>query len=39
MVKMTKSKLKGLMNEHCVLECELTDVIRFVRDLLECKAE
>ena len=31
---MTKSELKQVMQEHCILECEVEDVIEFVEDLL-----
>ena len=31
---MTKTKLKELMKKHCILPCELDDVIEFVTDLL-----
>lgn len=36
---MKKTELKALMNKHCIVECELTDVIRFVHDLLYEKAK
>ena len=39
MVKMTKDELKALMRQHCIVDCELTDVIRFVHDLLYAKAK
>ena len=31
---MTKNDLKKLMDKHCIVECELEDVIEFVNDLL-----
>lgn len=31
---MTKTKLKKLMDGHCILDCELDDVLNFVADLL-----
>ena len=31
---MTKTKLKKLMNEHCIVPSELDDVIDFVAELL-----
>lgn len=36
---MTREKLIQLMRKHMIVDCELVDVIRFVRDLLEYKAE
>lgn len=36
---MTKNELKALMNRHGIVDCELTDVIRFVHDLLYNKAK
>lgn len=36
---MTKNELKALMNRHGILDCELTDVVRFVHDLLYQKAK
>ena len=31
---MTKNDLKKLMDKHCIVECELEDVIEFVNNLL-----
>ena len=36
---MDKEKLIRLMRKHMIVDCELNDVIRFVRDLLELKAD
>ena len=36
---MDKEKLMQLMRKHMIVDCELVDVIRFVRDLLELKAD
>ena len=39
---MTKNDLKKLMDKHCIVECELEDVIQFVNDLLyarRCETE
>lgn len=36
---MKKSVLKTLMKEHCIVDCELEDVIDFVSDLLEAEAK
>ena len=35
---MTKEKLKEIMNRHCIVGCEVEDVIYFVQDLLEFQA-
>ena len=37
--KMTKKELKKLMDRHVILGCELENVIDFVNDLLEFKAD
>lgn len=36
---MNKIELKKLMEDHCVMESELEDVIWFVQELLERKAK
>ena len=36
---MTKNDLKKIMERHCVVDCELIDVIRFVHDLIFQKAK
>jgi len=37
---MTKTELKKIMDQHCILECELEDVFEFVSDLLyACRKE
>ena len=36
---MTKVQLKEIMNEHCIVDCEVEDVIYFVQDLLEFQAD
>ena len=36
---MTKVQLKEIMNKHCIVGCEVEDVIYFVQDLLEFRAD
>ena len=36
---MTKEQLKEIMNKHCIVGCEVEDVIYFVQDLLEFRAD
>lgn len=36
---MTKEQLKEIMNRHCIVGCEVEDVIYFVQDLLEFHAD
>jgi hypothetical protein len=36
---MTKEQLKEIMNRHCIVGCEVEDVIYFVQDLLEFQAD
>lgn len=36
---MTKNDLKKIMERHCIVDCELIDVIRFVHDLIFQKAK
>lgn len=36
---MTKQELKKLMDRHTILDCELVNVIDFVNDLLDFKAD
>jgi hypothetical protein len=36
---MTKEQLKEIMNKHCIVGCEVEDVIYFVQDLLEFQAD
>ena len=36
---MTKVQLKEIMNKHCIVGCEVEDVIYFVQDLLEFQAD
>lgn len=31
---MTKEQLKEIMRQHCIVDCEVEDVIYFVQDLL-----
>ena len=31
---MTKAKLQEIMKQHCILECELDDIISFVNEIL-----
>lgn len=35
---MTKEQLKEIMKRHCIVGCEVEDVIYFVQDLLEFRA-
>ena len=36
---MTKEQLKEIMNKHCIVGCEVEDVIYFVQDLLEFRSD
>lgn len=36
---MTKEKFKKIMNDNCILDCDVEDSIYFVRDLLESQAD
>lgn len=36
---MTKEQLKEIMKRHCIVDCEVEDVIYFVQDLLEFRAD
>lgn len=36
---MTKVQLKEIMNKHCIVGCEVEDVIYFIQDLLEFQAD
>ena len=36
---MTKEQLKEIMNKRCIVGCEVEDVIYFVQDLLEFRAD
>jgi hypothetical protein len=36
---MTKEQLKEIMNRHCIVGCEVEDVICFVQELLEFQAD
>lgn len=36
---MTKEQFKEIMNKHCIVGCEVEDVIYFVQDLLEFHAD
>ena len=36
---MTKVQLKEIMNKHCIVGCEVEDVIYFVQNLLEFQAD
>lgn len=36
---MTKEQLKEIMKRHCIVGCEVEDVIYFVQDLLEFQAD
>ena len=35
---MTKEQFKKIMKEHCIVDCEVEDVIYFIQDLLEFQA-
>lgn len=36
---MKKAELKELQRKHCILDCEVEDVLNFVNELLETKAD
>ena len=36
---MTKTELKKLMKNHCIVECELEDIFDFVSELLHRRAK
>ena len=36
---MTKEQFKEIMRKHCIVDCEVEDVIYFVQDLLEFQAD
>ena len=36
---MTKEKLKEIMKQNCILDCDVEDSIYFVRDILEAQAD
>lgn len=36
---MTKEKLKEIMDRHLIVGCEVEDVIYFIQDLLEFRAD
>lgn len=36
---MTKSELKKIMSDNCIIACEVDDAIQFVQDLLEFQAK
>ena len=35
---MTREQFKKIMKEHCIVDCEVEDVIYFIQDLLEFQA-
>lgn len=36
---MTREQFKEIMREHCIVDCEVEDVIYFIQDLLEFQAD
>lgn len=36
---MTREQFKEIMRRHCIVDCEVEDVIYFVSDLLEFQAD
>ena len=36
---MTREQFKEIMKKHCIVDCEVEDVIYFVQDLLEFQAD
>ena len=36
---MTREQFKEIMKRHCIVDCEVEDVIYFVQDLLEFQAD
>lgn len=36
---MKKTELKELQRRHCILDCEVEDILNFVNELLETKAD
>ena len=36
---MTREQFKEIMRKHCIVDCEVEDVIYFIQDLLEFQAD
>jgi hypothetical protein len=36
---MTREQFKEIMRRHCIVDCEVEDVIYFIQDLLEFQAD
>ena len=36
---MTREQFKEIMKRHCIVDCEVEDVIYFIQDLLEFQAD
>lgn len=36
---MTREQFKEIMREHCIVDCEVEDVIYFIQELLEFQAD
>lgn len=36
---MTREQFKEIMRRHCIVDCEVEDVIYFIQDLLEFRAD
>ena len=36
---MTREHFKEIMRQHCIVDCEVEDIIYFVQDLLEFRAD